>query len=226
MRLRRPHPNILAVLGFIALWLFFFWRLFTPVEADQASLKQGDFSGQFVAFAGYQYARFTEGEVPLWNPYNNGGLPFIADTQAAVFYPPRLATIALARLSGGWSYHALELEMTAHVLVYTLMMYAFVRRLTLERRGSVLGAFVAAVVGGYGGFLSGYPPLQLALLEAGIWLPLAAFGILEATRHRTGALVVVSRHGIRIGSLVDGRTSSDQLFPNTAFGWLFRLQCL
>ena len=28
------------------------------------------------------------GEIPLWNPYNNGGLPFIADTQAAVFYPP------------------------------------------------------------------------------------------------------------------------------------------
>jgi hypothetical protein len=128
MRLRRPHPDLLAVLGLIALWLLFFWRLFTPVEADRASLKQGDFSGQFVAFAGYQYARLAQGEVPLWDPYNNGGLPFIADTQAAVFYPPRLGTIALAHISGGWSYHALELEMTAHVLAYTLMMYAFVRR--------------------------------------------------------------------------------------------------
>src|SRR5690606_29715075 len=180
MKLRRS--DVLAVLGLIALWLFFFWRLFTPIEADQASLKQGDFSGQFVAFAGYQYARFAQGEVPLWNPYNNGGFPFIADTQAAVFYPPRLVTIALAKHSGGWSYHALELEMTAHVLAYTLMMYTFVRRLTREWNGSVLGAFVAAVVGGYGGYLSGYPPLQLALLEAGIWLPLAALGILEAIR--------------------------------------------
>jgi hypothetical protein len=182
MMLRRPHPDVLAVAWLVVLWLFFFWRLFTPIEGDQASLRQGDFSGQFVAFAGYQYARFTEGEVPLWNPYNNGGLPFVADSQAAVFYPPRLATIALAHLSGGWSYHALELEMTAHILVYTLMMYAFVRRLTLGWRGSVLGAVVAAVVGGYGGYLSGYPPLQLALMEAGIWLPLAALGILEATR--------------------------------------------
>ena len=63
--------------------------LLTPVAADQASLAKGDFSGQFVAFAGYQYDRMTRGEIPLWNPYNNGGLPFIADTQAAVFYPPR-----------------------------------------------------------------------------------------------------------------------------------------
>lgn len=199
MRLRRPNPDVLSVVGLVALWLFFFWRLFTPIEADQASLKQGDFSGQFVAFAGYQYARFTEGEVPLWNPYNNGGLPFIADIQAAVFYPPRLATIALARLSGGWSYHALELEMTAHVLAYTLMMYAFIRRLTLDERGSVLGAFVAAVVGGYGGYLSGYPPLQLALLEAGIWLPLAAFGILEATRAERIRWVWLSVTGLALG---------------------------
>ncbi len=172
------RTDSVAIIVLILLWLLFFWRLFTPVQADQASLKLGDFSGQFVTFAGYQYQRFAEGQVPLWNPYNNGGLPFIADTQAAVFYPPRLVTIALSNLAGGWSYHALELEMTFHVLAFTLLMYAFVKRLT----GSLLGAFCAAVIAGYGGYLSGYPPLQLALLEAGIWLPLAALGILEATR--------------------------------------------
>ncbi|MBC7811531.1 MAG: hypothetical protein H7175_10305, partial [Burkholderiales bacterium] len=147
-------------------------------------LAKGDFSGQFVAFAGYQYERFTSGEIPLWNPYNNSGLPFIADTQAAVFYPPRLATIALARLFGGWSYPALELEMTAHVLAYSLLMYWLVRRLTWEQNGSVFGAFVAAIIAAYSGFMSGYPPLQLAILEAGIWLPLAVLGVLEATRDK------------------------------------------
>jgi hypothetical protein len=178
---RRPHTDLIAVALLIGLWLLFFWRLFTPVQADQASLKQGDFSGQFVAFAGYQYARFAAGEIPLWNPYNNGGLPFIADTQAAVFYPPRLLTIALARLSGGWSYHALELEMTAHVLLYTLLMYLFVRRLTRGQPGTHAAALTAAIIGGYGGFMTGYPPLQLALLEAAIWLPLAALGVHLAT---------------------------------------------
>jgi hypothetical protein len=178
MLTRLRNPDTLAVLFLFALWLLFFWRLFTPIQADQASLTKGDFSGQFVAFAGYQYERLTQGEVPLWDPYNNGGLPFIADTQAAVFYPPRLATIALSKLAGGWSYHALELEMTFHMLACSLFLYSFVRRLT----GSVFGGFVAAVVASYGGFLQGYPPLQLALLEAAIWLPLAALGILEATR--------------------------------------------
>lgn len=180
--IRRYRADALAVTALIGLWLFFFWRLFTPVAADQASLMQGDFSGQFVTFAAYQAARLGQGEVPLWNPYNNAGLPFLADTQAAVFYPPRLLTIALANSTGGWRYHALELEMTVHVLACTLLMYAFVRRLTLGQHGSAAGGLAAALIAGYGGFMTGYPPLQLALLEAAIWLPLAALGLLEAAR--------------------------------------------
>ena len=213
--LRRHWHDALAIMALVALWLLFFWRLFTPVAADQASLTLGDFSGQFVAFGGYQYDRLSSGEIPLWNPYNNGGLPFVADTQAAVFYPPRLLTIALAHQFGGWSYHALELEMTAHVLLYSLLMYAFVRRLTSSRSkvaippsnnsgsprpalsggfaqgegsgvraSSIFGAFIAALIAGYSGFTVGYPLLQLALLEAAVWLPLAALGIHEATRTR------------------------------------------
>lgn len=181
---RRISPDALAILALVALWLLFFWRLLTPVAGDQASLTLGDFSGQFVAFAGYQYDRLSSGQIPLWNPYNNGGLPFIADTQAAVFYPPRLLTIALAAFAGGWSYHALELEMAVHVLLYSLLMYAFVRRLTLAWPGSVFGALVAALMAGYSGFTAGYPLLQLALLEAAVWLPLAVLGIHEATRAR------------------------------------------
>jgi len=171
-----------AVAALILLWLLFFWRLFTPIAADQASLAKGDFSGQFVAFGAYQYQRISTGEIPLWNPYNNGGLPFIADTQAAVFYPPRWLTIGLSALGGGWSYNALQMEMTLHALLYTLLMYLFVRRLTLADPRSHLAAFCAAVIIGYGGYTTGYPLLQLAVLEAAIWLPLAALGILEATR--------------------------------------------
>jgi membrane protein YfhO len=184
MKFRRSFipSDAIAVVFLIALWLLFFWRLFTPIEADQSSLKMGDFSGQFVAFAGYQYQRFAAGEVPLWDPYNNGGLPFIGDTQAAVFYPPRLVTIALSKLAGGWTYHALELEMTFHVLACSVFMYLLLRRMTLGQPGSIFGAIIAAIIASYGGFLTSYPPLQLALLEAAIWLPLGVLGVYEATR--------------------------------------------
>jgi hypothetical protein len=181
--LARIPADLWAISLLTALWLLFFWRLFTPIIADQASLTTGDFSGQFVTFAAYQYTRLTAGEIPLWNPYNNGGLPFIADTQAAVFYPPRLLSIALTHtFGGGFSYRMLEWEMTTHVLLYTLTLYVFVRRLTLRQPGTHVAGLISALVGGYGGFLSGYPPLQLAILLAATWLPLALLGIHEASR--------------------------------------------
>ena len=49
--LRLSHnTDFRAVAALILLWLLFFWRLFTPIASDQASLAKGDFSGQFVAF--------------------------------------------------------------------------------------------------------------------------------------------------------------------------------
>ncbi len=188
-----------AVAALILLWLLFFWRLFTPIAADQASLAKGDFSGQFVAFAAYQYDRMAAGEIPLWNPYNNGGLPFIADTQAAVFYPPRWLTIGWSKIAGGWSYNALQMEMAFHGLLYTLLMYLFVRRLTLRDARSRLAAFCSAIIIGYGGYTTGYPPLQLAVLEAAVWFPLIALGILEATRGRQLALPGIALAGFALG---------------------------
>ena len=178
---KRRRADLVAGAILVALWAAFFWRFLTPVAVDQVSLPSGDFSGQFVAFGAYQAERLWQGEVPLWDPYNNGGLPFLADTQSAVFYPPRLLTIALAGQSGGWTYHVLELEMIFHVLAGSLLMYALVRRLTLGRSGSVAGGLVAALTWAYGGFMTGYPPPQLALLEAVIWGPLLILGVHEAT---------------------------------------------
>jgi len=199
LQLLDRNKDLLAIGALLLLWLLFFWRLFTPIASDQASLTQGDFSGQFVAFGAYQYERLTRGEIPLWNPYNNGGLPFIADTQAAVFYPPRWATIVLSAWSGGWTYNSLQMEMTAHVLLYTLLMYAFMRRLTLSKELSHLAALAASVIIGYGGYTTGYPPLQLAVLEAATWLPLTLIGIVEATRRRTIDLRFIALAAFALG---------------------------
>ena len=185
MLIPRPSRQDLAAIGLLfVLWLVFFWRLLTPVVADQASLRKGDFSGQFFAFGAYQYYRMSQGEIPLWNPYNNGGMPFLADPQTAVFYPPRLITIAVGSLTGGWSYFLLELEMAVHVLAFSLMTYLLLRRMTRHLPNSVPGAALAAIIAGYGGWTSGYPPLQLAILESAVWLPLVVLGVFEATESR------------------------------------------
>lgn len=178
--------DLIAVLILVALTWIFNWRLMTPNAADQLSMVEGDFSGQFVAFAGYQAERLGAGEVPLWNPYNLGGHPFLADTQSAVFYPPRLLSIAALNPGGGTTparvFDALQREMVAHMLLGALLMYAFVRRLTAGEMYSGVGGLVSAIIFAFGGYMTGYPQLQLAIMEAAVWLPLALLGILEATR--------------------------------------------
>ncbi|MBX3066809.1 MAG: hypothetical protein KF726_27760 [Anaerolineae bacterium] len=184
--LKRWRVDLLCLLLLAALCALAYWRLLTPNTADQQSFVEGDFSGQFVAFAQYQAERLAQGQVPLWNPYNLGGHPFLADTQSAVFYPPRLVTVALINATGGSTpqrmYDALQKEVVAHFLIASWLMYLLVRRLTHGQQHSYAAALVSAITFAYGGYLTSYPQLQIAVLEAGVWLPLALLGILEATR--------------------------------------------
>ncbi len=218
-------PDLLAILFLIVLCWLFFWRLLTPNPLNEQSLVEGDFSGQFVAFAQYQAVRLAAGEVPLWNPYNNGGHPFLADTQSAVFYPPRLVTIALLNMTGGSTpqrmYDALQKEMILHTLIASLLMYALLRRLTLGQPYSVVAGLIAGITFAYGGYLTSYPQLQLAVMGAGVWLPLALLGIHEATRHERVGWRWFLLAGFALGlSFLAGHPQTTLFFIYTALAYL------
>lgn len=221
---RNPY-DLLSILLLIGLCWLYYWRLLTLNPLDQQTLVEGDFSGQFVAFAHYQAQRLGAGEVPLWNPYNLGGHPFLADTQSAVFYPPRLVTIALLNLTGGSTpqrmYYALQTEMAFHTLLASVCMYLFCRVLVgREDRYGVPSALVGAITYAYGGFFTGYPQLQLAIFEAGAWLPLALLGIHEAlgSRIRVGWFVL---SGVALGcSFLAGHPQTTLLFIYLTYAYL------
>lgn len=164
----KPVLRGAAPYGFLGLLCAaFFWRIWTPSAIDRASFAAGDFSGQFYASAVYQSERLWQGQLPLWNPYVYSGHPFLADVQSASFYPPRWITILLAG-PGGFTYFALEMEAIAHVFLAGAFIFAFAWRVLKDR----IAALVAAIVFAFGGYLTSYPILQLAILETVTWLPL------------------------------------------------------
>ncbi len=181
------YPDRAALLLLLALWLLFFWRVYTPNAVDAVSLREGDFSAQFVSWTSYAAERWADGELPLWNPYMHAGAPFLADPQTAVMYPPRQLTLTFLALgadfSGARVYRALQIEMTLHVLLGLGWMYAFLRCLTSAngRTLSILSSLMGASVFGFGGFLNAYPQLQLPILETAIWFPAVLMGIHQAT---------------------------------------------
>ncbi len=164
---RRDWAALILLALLVAL---FFWRILTPNLADRASFPPGDFSRQFWAFATFEVRELSAGRMPLWNPYTYAGAPFWADIQSAVLYPISLLTLLL---SGPWGFSlfALEVEAVAHFWLAGIFTYLFVRRLT-RHRGAAL---FAAITFTFGGYLTGYPSQQLAVLETVVWLPLLLY---------------------------------------------------
>ena len=177
--LRPLWKDGLVILCLLALVLLFFWRFLTPKLEDRVAFPSGDFTDQFFAWRVFEARELNAGRLPLWSPYFNSGHPFLADAQAAVLYPIGLAVTLLASRSGEFPVEALQYEAFLHVFLAAVFTYLFALRL-LRRRGETrasptggrLGALVAALAFAFGGYLTSYPPLQLAVLETVTWLPL------------------------------------------------------
>ncbi|MCC7018367.1 MAG: hypothetical protein IT332_01345 [Ardenticatenales bacterium] len=170
---RWTRTDTALALALTAAAFAYFWPLFAPAP-HRRWFVDGDFVDQFLAFARFEASALADGRLPLWNPYAFGGGPFWADIQAAVAYPPSLAVVgASLALTGGVGVGALQIEAVAHIALAAVFTYAFARRVLGARAGAVL----AAVAFAFGGYLTGYPPLQLAVLESNAWLPLALLAV-------------------------------------------------
>ena len=96
----------------------------------------------------YPNARYLQdclwrGEVPLWNPLNNCGVPFLAQWNTSVCYPPALVA---ALLPLPW---ALNILVLGHLVLAGVGMYLLAWRWTQNR----LAASIAGVAFGLNGLL-------------------------------------------------------------------------
>lgn len=73
----------------------------------------------------------------------------------------------------------LQLEAVLHFSLAGVFTYLFARQIVASRAG----ALVAALTFTYGGYLTAYPPLQLAILETNVWLPFILFALERGFRH-------------------------------------------
>src|SRR5574341_512327 len=80
----RIPPDAFAVGALFLLVVAFFWRMtFTNLI-----LPRGDVFTYFYPYWEYRNAILRTGHIPLWNPYLFMGVPFLANSQAGVLYPP------------------------------------------------------------------------------------------------------------------------------------------
>jgi hypothetical protein len=108
----------------------------------------------------FQRECFWRGELPFWNPFNNCGVPFLAQWNTMALYPPALIYLLLPLQ---WS---LSFFCLVHVLWGGLGMYLLARRWTNHS----LGAAVAGIIFSFNGLTSNFLmwPSHVATFS---WLP-------------------------------------------------------
>jgi hypothetical protein len=151
---------------------------FPQVVAGFETFAYSD-AGQFgypVAF--YRRECFWRGEMPLWNPLNSCGIPFLAQWNTMALYPLSLFYLLLPL---SWSYGVFCL---AHLFLAGLGMYFLALRWTGHR----LAAAVAGAAYAFNGLM--WYGLMWANLTAGLgWMPWVVLAA-EQAWHRGGRAVI------------------------------------
>lgn len=117
------------------------------------------------------YGRLAAGELPLWNPYQLCGLPWLATLQGGFFYPLHALYLMLPLPV------VLAIGHGLHLLLVALATALFARRLGLGAAASVLASVLFT--------LRGFIPMSLGstnYLDAASWMPVGALAVLELAR--------------------------------------------
>lgn len=128
------------------------------------TLCYGDLTLQFIPWRRFSQQQLLSGVLPLWNPDIYLGMPFVANSQSAVFYPFHWLTLLLAPA------REIALGYLVHLFLPAAGTYAFCRTLGRSRGASVV-AGLAFGLGGYVVSKQQFP--SLAYTTA--WLPWLTF---------------------------------------------------
>ncbi|MBX2996997.1 MAG: hypothetical protein KF893_00695 [Caldilineaceae bacterium] len=165
--IRQIQPTWVAAILYAGLAGIFY----APLLLGWRAFPDGDFTHHFLHFSLFQQNEWLAGRfLPVWNPYTYSGHPFLADVQSALFYPlgDLLLLITLPFSSPAARLYFLQLEAVIHIALAGFFTFLLVREIS----GSQRGALLSGVLFAFSGYLTGYPPLQLAILRTVIWLPL------------------------------------------------------
>ena len=84
------EQKIVRILLFALPFIYFF-----PALIGKVALVQGDGWIQNIGMRVLVAKILSQGILPLWNPYEFGGMPLMATTYPGVFYPPNWLFVIL-----------------------------------------------------------------------------------------------------------------------------------
>ena len=118
---------------FAALLSILLFASYPDVVTGRATFFHRDFAVFGYPLAYYHRLSFWRGEIPLWNPLNYCGIPFLAQWNTMVLYPPSLFYLLLPL---SWS---LGVFCLGHLFLGGMGMYFLARRWSGNQFGAAVG---------------------------------------------------------------------------------------
>ncbi len=150
-------PDLLAVLAFLFLSLFFFYDLL----GERFLLMERDLGPYFIPPRFFWVESLKNGDFPFWNPYQFSGQPFFANPQNAILYP----------LNGLFFLLPFDMAFNTVILLHFflggLFTYLFLKDLKVNSTGALISGLIF-MLSGY--LLSVHSLLTILLSSA--WTPL------------------------------------------------------
>ena len=150
---------------------FFLFIQYPEVILGSHSFFDRDFGLFTSPLAHFTRESFWRGEVPLWNPLSHCGIPFLAQWNTTVLYPPSLLYMLLPL---PWS---LNIFCLGHLVFAGLAMYWLAYRWTNDRFAASLAGLAYALNG-----LSFNALMWTSISAALAWLPLVVLFAQRAWR--------------------------------------------
>ncbi len=141
---------------------------------------------QFFPWKVFTLRLLARGQIPLWNPYIDAGLPFVGNGQSAVFGPFNLVGYLLPL------YPALAITAALRLVVAGTFTFLFAREIGLSRSGGLLAATAFTFSGPMVMWLE-HPHSHVI-----VWLPALLWTTERAIARRSGGYAVAS--GLVIGA--------------------------
>jgi hypothetical protein len=192
--IRRRTDALLADLAALAgLGLVVAWQHWRPLLEAGVWLPAGGGDLASLIYPNYRFAAesLRQGDLPLWNPYIQGGAPFVADIQSGLLYPINLVVFLVAPAV---TYRVVTGLVLFHLWLAGALTYACGRGFGLPRRPALLAGVAFALsdlfvihVGNLNTIaVASWIPLMLlcahraALDPAPRWIGLGALGVAMA----------------------------------------------
>ncbi|MDX1777824.1 MAG: YfhO family protein, partial [Thermodesulfobacteriota bacterium] len=188
-----------AFLLFCITLLYFF-----PVIFSSQTFASRDLYAFFYPRRLFAAEAIRNGILPLWNPHLASGVPFLANLQSSLFYPPS-SIYYLLPFHIGFKYFII-----LHYYLSGLFMFLLMKHLRYETSSSI----TAAIVFMFGGYMISILD-NVAFLTAAAWFPLIVLFFDRALQQQRSIDLVVT--GVLIGLQILGGDASCYLLSTFFF---------